>query len=57
MEIRHAINGGLAECCDEEAEKLIESGQWVVVKAAAAAPRKATAAAKVHAEASSKLEG
>jgi hypothetical protein len=57
MEIRHAINGGLAECCDEEAEKLIGSGQWVVVKAAAAAPRKATAAAKVHAEASSKLEG
>lgn len=56
MEIRHAINGGLAECSDEEAEKLIGSGQWVVVKAAAA-PRKATAAAKVHTEASSKLEG
>jgi hypothetical protein len=53
MKIRHAINGGLAECSDEEADKLIASGQWVVVKAAPS-PRKA---AKVHAEASSKLEG
>jgi len=53
MKIRHAINGGLAECSDEEADKLIASGQWVAVKAAPS-PRKA---AKVHAEASSKLEG
>jgi len=51
MKIRHAINGGLAECSVEEADKFIASGQWVVVKSAPA-PRKA---AKV--EASSKLEG
>lgn len=55
-EIRHAINGGLAEVSAEQAKVLIESGQWVAVKAAPV-KKVAHTAAKVHAEASSKLEG
>lgn len=54
--VRHAVNEGIAEVSDEQAAELIASGSWV----AADAPTKkspAKKAARVHAKASSNLEG
>ena len=48
--LRHAVNGGLAEVPEHEAEVLIASSQWVV------ADEPVKKAARVHAKASSKLE-
>lgn len=49
--VKHAINGGLAEVSDKQAEALIKSGGWV------SADKPAKKAARSHAKASSKLEG
>lgn len=43
MEIKHAVNGGLAEVSAEQAKVLIESGQWVASAPAPAAKKAAPA--------------